>query len=338
MRLQSFVDDRQPLWAELDDLLERARGRPERLGPGGVRRLGALYRGAAADLALARRRFAGDPVVERLEALVSRARPVVYATEARRESFGEFVSRGYWRRVRERPGLLALAAALLLVPAALAVVWALNDAGAAVGVLPEEYRSAGERRGDGDLGLSADDQAAFSSAIFTNNIQVTFLAFALGALAGLGTAFVLVYNGIILGGVAGLSFDTGTGARFVELVTPHGVLELSCIVVTAMAGLRIGAAIVDPGPRRRTVALIAEARRGVELVLGTAPWLVLAGLVEGFVTPRGVGVGGAIAVGVALAAVYWALVLWRGGPDPEEAAAGAAGRRGAPTAALAPLR
>src|SRR5207245_8654013 len=125
--------------------------------------------------------------------------------------------------------------------------------------------------------------------IFTNNIQVSFLAFAGGIAAGLGTVCVLLFNGAIVGAVAGVAFRGGGGGSFLELVVPHGVLELSVIVVSAAAGLGMGRAVIDPGRRSRRAALAEEAREAVEIVLGTAPWFVLAGLVEGFVTPSGVG-------------------------------------------------
>jgi uncharacterized membrane protein SpoIIM required for sporulation len=104
-------------------------------------------------------------------------------------------------------------------------------------------------------------------------------------------------------------------------VASHGLLELSCIVVAAAAGLRIGEAILRPGRRKRGDALVDEARGAVEIVLGTAPWLVLAGFVEGFVSPSGIGWVAATAVGASLAAAFWALVVVLGRPGPEPAAA-----------------
>jgi uncharacterized membrane protein SpoIIM required for sporulation len=290
-----------------------------------VRRLGALYRASAADLALARRRFAGDPTVVRLETLVTRARPLVYDRAGRGASVAEFATTGYWRRVRERPGLLLVAALLLFGPWVLASVWAVRDPGAASGVVPSEYRSVTEPRESTDLGLTTDEQAAFSSEIFTNNIRVTIFAFAGGIAAGLGTAALLVYQGVLFGAITGLSIWAGNGEPFFELVTAHGVLELSCVVVASAAGLRMGWALVSPGHRRRGVALAAEARVAVEIVLGTAPWLVLAGLVEGFITPRGLGLGPVVVIGFALGVLYWALVLWRGRKPFEVAATGAPG-------------
>jgi uncharacterized membrane protein SpoIIM required for sporulation len=315
------VSQRRARWEELDALVRRAGRRAESLGPDRVRRLGALYRASAADLALARRRFAGDPVVPRLETLVARARPLVYERVRRGGTLLEFAMTGYWRRVRERPGLLLVSALLLFGPWVLSAVWAVRDPGAASGVVPSEYRSVTEPRERGtDLGLTTDEQAAFSSEIFTNNIRVTLVAFAGGIAAGLGTAVLLVYQGVLFGAITGLSIWAGNGEPFFELVTAHGVLELSCVVVASAAGLRMGWALVSPGHRRRGAALASEARVAVEVVLGTAPWLVLAGLVEGFLTPRGLGLTAAVVLGVALGAVYWSLVLWRGRrPRPDDA-------------------
>jgi hypothetical protein len=115
MNLNRFHETRGARWAELEELLERAAGKPERLEPDGVRRLGRLYRSTAADLALARRRFPGDPAVARLERLTVAARQAVYAERTRRLSPVRFFSRDYWRRVRERPRLLLLATGLIVV-------------------------------------------------------------------------------------------------------------------------------------------------------------------------------------------------------------------------------
>ncbi|PZS21686.1 MAG: hypothetical protein DLM61_27605 [Pseudonocardiales bacterium] len=317
MNLERFQTEREPRWRELERLLEDARGRAERLGPDGVRRLGERYRGAAADLALARRRFAGDPIVARLEDLVGRARPLVYDATRERGSLLTFASRGYWRRIAERPAPVLLAWALLVGAGILGLLWSRHDPGAALGLVPSGFR--GGMRHSSDLALSPGEQSAFSTQIFTNNIRVSFVAFAGGLGAGLPTGAALLYNGLLLGVIGGLAGQAGGGETFFELVFPHGVLLLSCIAVTGAAGLRVGWALVVPGRRRRTVALQAEARRAVEVVLGTIPWLVLAGLVEGFLTPRGLGLAAVLAVGLGLGTVFWGLVLWRGRAPAGEA-------------------
>ncbi|MCA1844768.1 MAG: stage II sporulation protein M [Actinobacteria bacterium] len=315
MKLDPFIEERRPSWAELEALLKDARGRPWRLGPARVRRLGELYRGAAADLATARQKAPSDPAVPALEDLVRRAHSAVYGQGVRRESALGFLSRGYWRRVRQRPLLLLVAGLLLLAPAGLGAAWAAGDPGAAAGLVPGATRRVAEPRHKGaHLGLPAGERTAFAAAIFTNNIKVSFLAAAGGIAAGLLTAAVLVFNGLTNGVVGGLAVAGGNADVFVQLVVPHGLLELSCIVVAGAAGLRMGWAVVDPGRRPRSQALRTEARAAMEMVLGTALWLVVAGLVEGLLTPVGIGVGPALAVGLGLAALFWSLVWWRGRP------------------------
>jgi uncharacterized membrane protein SpoIIM required for sporulation len=331
MKVERFISEREDDWRELDELLRAPRRRRQR-SASEVLRLGALYRGAAADLALARRRHPGDPIIPRLESLVARARQAVYAEEPRRVSLRTFFGRSYWVTVRERPLALLLAIALLLVPAGLAVAWSMSDPGAALGLVPGQFRGAVEPVGD--TGMTTAQTAAFSSALMTNNIQVTFLAFAAGIAFGLGTALVVAYNGAVLGTVAGGAIANGNGVEFAEFVTAHGVIELSCIAVAAAAGMRMGYALVAPGPRPRSRALAEEARAAIAIVLGTIPWVILAGVIEGFVTRAGFGLVPGIALGVGVGTLYWTLVFVRGRPQKPPRRAGAP----ALTAAPAPLR
>src|SRR5437763_3608065 len=318
MNLDAFVRQRTPEWEELGRLVESAGHRAERLGPGGVRRLGSAYRAVAADLALARRRWPGDPVPVRLEDFVGRARHLVYAPESRSTSLRQFLSRGYWCLVRERIGLVGLCWLLMIVPAVLVGAWAASDPAAAGRFLPGQFRGVGEH-GGGDLGLALGRQATLAGQILTNNIQVSFVAFAGGILAGVGTTLVLLYNGALIGGVAGLTVAAGRPGPFLSLVAPHGVLELSVIAVSGAAGFVVGWSLIDPGRGSRRLSLGVGARRGAEIVLGTMPWFVVAGLVEGFVTPTSLPLAGAIAVGLLVAAPYWTLVFWRGRPEPAPA-------------------
>jgi len=271
--LAEFGAQRGEDWRRLQDALARAGGRPERLGPDGVRELGALYRGAAADLAYARRRFPGDPVVARLEALVVAGRGAVYGQTSRGGSVRAFVTRGYWRRLAERPLLILVAWLLLLAPAAAGAVWAAGDPGAALGLVPGELQAAADPPREG-RDFDAATASAFSAQVMVNNIQVTLVAFAGGILAGAGTVLALLFNGTILGVVGGLAFGAGNGRR---------------------------------GP-----AVVAEARNAVELALGTAPWLVLCGLLEGFATGPGLPVAVQLTIGFSLFALFWGLVAWRG--------------------------
>jgi len=307
-----FSESRSPGWRELETLVAEAGRRPDRLGPTKALRLGALYRSAAADLATARRRWPNDPSTARLEALVGRARHLVYDSRPRRASLLRFVTRGYWRLIAERPKPLLLSLALLAGAAALGALWAVQDPGAALGVVPKQFRAATEP-GHPWRDLSGGEQAAFTASIFTNNVWVTLVAFAGGLAAGIPTAAALLFNGLLVGVIGGLMVENGNGTGFVDLVTAHGVLELSCIAVAGAAGLRLGAAVVDPGHLPRRVSLQHEARRTVLVAVGTAPWLVVAGIVEGNRARLAeAGLGAVVSVGVALGVVYWGLVIWRG--------------------------
>ncbi len=327
MTLERFLAEREGGWRELEALLAEAAGRPERLSPDRLRTLGARYRAVAADLAFARRAFPGDPVTARLERLALAGRQAVYADEPGEGSLRSFLTTGYYRRVRERPVPLLTAALLLVVPMLLAGLWALDDPAAAIGIVPAEFQGAAEPgSGAGAGSLSLEEEAAFASAILTNNIRVSFLAVAGGMLAGLGTAAVEIFNGGFIGALAGLSIGGGDAERFFSLVVAHGVLELSIIVVAATAGLRLGWAMIDPGSLTRGESLRAEARPAIEIVLGTIPWFVLAGLVEGFVTGSAPGLTLALVVGIGLGVLYWGLVAWRGRPPRQSRAAALAAR------------
>ncbi len=320
MNLDAFVTRGQPEWTELDALVRRARGRPERLGTAGVRRLGALYRGAIGDLAVGRRAFPGDPSVRALEQLVGRARATLYVPAKRRGSALSYLTHGYWRAVRAQGRLVLIAWALLLGSAVLATIWALHDPASAAGVVPGSLSSGGSAPQHA-IGLGAGQSAAISVTIFTNNIGVTFLAFAAGIAFGVLPAFVLIYNGLILGAVAGIVAGGGHVNDLIVLIVPHGLLELSCIAVCAAAGMRMGWALVDPGPYSRTAALSRHAPHAVLIVLCTIPFLIVAGLVEGFVTPRHLPLAAALAVGLGLAVPYWLAVWWLGRPAHERSVA-----------------
>ena len=125
---------------------------------------------------------------------------------------------------------------------------------------------------------------------------------------------LLVYNGVILGATFGIAIAAGNGPPLFQQVLAHGVLEMSCIVVAGAAGIRIGWAMIDPGTRPRREAIVAEARAGAEMFIGVALLLVLAGLVEGFVTPSGQSLGFVSVVGFGLGIAFWAGVFILGRP------------------------
>jgi uncharacterized membrane protein SpoIIM required for sporulation len=124
-----------------------------------------------------------------------------------------------------------------------------------------------------------------STFIMTNNIQVAFLAFAGGVLLGLGSAYVLAMNGLLLGAVAGMCQQYGLSLPLWSFVAPHGAIELSVIVISGGAGLTLGWALLNPGLRGRAEALSQAASQATRILVGCVPLLVIAGAIEGFVSP-----------------------------------------------------
>lgn len=311
MRLQRFESERRPGWVALEALLARSHGKPGALGADGVRELGVRYREAAADLALARRAFSAEPITPALETLVGRARQAVYAEAGPTRSPLRFLTTGLWRAIAGLGPFLAISALLLLGTIGVGMLWGATDPDAARGMVPGAFLDAADPP-RGDQGLTAAEASAFSSQIFTNNIQVGLTVFAAGLLFGVGSGLLLIYNGLIIGALLGVAIDAGTLPDILRLVTAHGVLELSGIVVEGAAGLALGWALVDPGRLTRSAALAARARPAMAVVLGLIPFTVVAGLAEGFVSPAGASWATVLAVGFGLGGAFWGLVVWRG--------------------------
>lgn len=312
-----FIAERTESWTHLIDLMGRAGADLARLDPAEVLALGEAYRSAAADLARARQRWPGDPVVAELDDLVRRGRALVYRAPGPRASLAHWLTTGIYVRVRERPRILLAAVVLLWGPMLILGAWAHHDpatATRAAQVNPisgEAADSVGDSRG-GRPTLGPTDSASFATQIFTNNIRVALLCLAGGITGGLLTAGLLVYNGATVGLVVGLFVADGSGPVALSFLAPHGVLELSLVTVAGAAGLRVGAALVAPGHRPRSEALVVEMRAAAEMALGIALWLIPTGIVEGFITPRALSPATATLVGLAVAAPFWLLVLRRG--------------------------
>lgn len=285
MSPEQFLAARQSDWERLAQLLDQRAG----MNAAEVEEIGRLYRSLTADLALAQRDFPRHPLTRYLNQLTGRAHAAIYRGQplATRRLW-RFISRGLPRLYRQTLPFTLLAAALLFIPALIA--------GVATALAPETGRwllPAGAQdlieqieRQDLWLDIPLDERPFASSAITTNNIQVSFLAFAGGIFAGVLTVVVLVQNGLLLGAITGLTIHYGVGWELWNFVIGHGVLELSMICLAGGAGLMLGWAIIRPGVYTRRDALRSASRRAVKLVLGCAGFLVLAGLIEGFISPN----------------------------------------------------
>lgn len=177
---------------------------------------------------------------------------------------------------------ILVSALLLFVPAVIMAAWVgLSDdlQSTIPPALAEAYIEE-----DFEAYYSSEAAAEFATTVFINNIWVSFLAYAAGIVFCVGTAFVLINNGVFIGEAAGLFVAEGQLGRFFGLILPHGFLELSAIVIAGGAGLVLGWTVIAPGDRTRGDALAEEGRRSVVVVLGLIVVFLAAALIEGFVT------------------------------------------------------
>jgi uncharacterized membrane protein SpoIIM required for sporulation len=309
MDLDSYIQAHRPEWTQL-----------EKAAAGGSRALGGrsgeevaetvrLYLRASSHLAEVQTRY-HDPALERyLNGLVGRAHGAIYgAGPASARSFVRFFGTRYREVVRRTLPFIAVIAALMTIVLLATDLWVAGSREAQAGLLPPAAREAIRETGSG-AGPSDIGSAALSAVIFQNNVQVSFLAFALGITFGIGTIWVITSNAIFIGLLAGAYQAAGEGWTFWALVLPHGFLELMAICIAGGAGLRMGWALVEPGDRPRMTALGEEARDAVLVILGVIPAFAAAAVIEGFVTGRTGAPIVEVSIGAVVAASYLVLLL-----------------------------
>jgi len=290
MNINEFILERKEEWDQLEAISAKFRpGAAAGLSREDLWKLGRLYTGAVADLAALRSsKLAGDPddqVVAYLNALVIRVHGMIYRKAPFRwSSIRHFLTTGFPVTFRRTAVYTAWSTGVFLFFAAVGFVLGLGEAGFIELLVPQEIISRVEQ---GQVWFKELHTVApqASSLIMTNNISVTFLTFAAGITFGLGTLYLLALNGLLLGTVAVLCFKHGLSEEFWAFVLPHGSLELTAVFIAGGAGLMLGHALADPGPYRRSEMLSVVSKQAVKLALGCVPLLLVAGLIEAFLSP-----------------------------------------------------
>ncbi len=291
----AIVTTRSPRWIAFSAKLSDAQRRGlMSFNETQVREFVEEYRALTADLARLRTATRGSPSDELfyLGRLVTGAHNLLYRD--RRNTFREilrFIAIDVPTEVRRSVVPIALGAAFLFGPAVIAWTAVVRNPSVAPTFIPTSMLDRAEdgvQRAKHNTGYIEDPEVfrpLMASKIIANNVQVTFAVFALGVTAGIGTLLMLVFNGVSLGGVMGLYQSKGILELIIRFVAPHGVLELSAICIAAGGGLLIAAAILVPGDRTRRRALVENGRRAMKLIAASTLFLLVAGTLEGMVSP-----------------------------------------------------
>ncbi len=306
-----WLQKRKPHWTKLEELLNlSAKSGLKSLTRYDLQELSLLYRQAAADLAAIREDPSSQHFTRYLNQLLARAHNTIYS--GRRASHLGLLS-FFWTTYpaifRRNLNYVLLAVAIFAASAAVGAGLTYQDPDFKVKILGPQMVETIQRREMWTHSIVGIKPLA-SSAIMTNNISVGFMTFALGITAGLGTIYMLAFNGLLLGVIGMACGLAGMSLQLWSFVAAHGVLELPAIFIAGGAGLRIAQGMLFPGMLPRRESLAKAGTEAVKLLVGTIPILIIAGTIEGFVSPTELAASLKFSMAAALFVLLLAYLFW----------------------------
>ncbi|MEH2212617.1 stage II sporulation protein M [Nostoc sp.] len=289
MNIQRWIARREPNWQRLDALLRQIEKKGlKSLQAAEIRELASLYRSVAADLARARTQQIGNTLIQSLQSLTTRAYTQIYQGSRRQEwqAILEFYRWGLPSVVQKSFVYIAVATALFLIGALVAWWYSWQNPSFMPLIVPESLITKVRDEHKLWMGSIVGVEPLASSGIAINNLSVSFGAVAGGMTGGAYTAYLMVFNGLLIGAVSTLVGQNNLAYPFWAFVFPHGSLELPAIFFAGGAGFLLARAILFPGKYRRGDALKFYGYQAVQLVFGIVPMLIIAGAIEGFFSPN----------------------------------------------------
>jgi len=315
MPIDRFINERKTAWQRLEELLQLVdRMSLRKLHREEVRELGRIYRRTASDLAIARAESRDPRLINYLNSLVIRAHGRIYRADAQGgRRIRNFFARDFPQAFRRTWRYTAIAFIVFLLFSLAFFAATRRDAEFSefAGISPYFREIVINKRTHWWEDLNEANQIG-SSQIFTNNIRVTFFAFAYGAMVGVGTLYILAFNGAMMGAILALTYHAGFGNDLVTFMVGHGVIELSCIFIAGGAGLLIGSALLMPGDLTRGDAFKSRGMDAIYLVAGCVPLLVIAGIIEGFISPAPISPVIKFSIGVITGVALYSYLLLAG--------------------------
>lgn len=281
-----WLEKRQSHWKRLEQLLDQVQKDGLRsLTRLELQELGLLYRQAAADLSALREDPTGKSYARSLNLLLSRAHNIIYAGEkSSARGIVYFYRHTYPQIFRDNLKLITIAFLVFVVGGLAGMLLALTRPDYMRLILPPQMLETIDHHKMWTESVVSVAPAA-SSRIMTNNISVSFIAFAWGITAGAGTILSMFFNGLLIGVVGTACWLNDMSLSLWSFVAPHGVLELPAIFIAGGAGLRIAQGMLFPGLLSRQDSLAKAGGEAVRLLMGIVPILIVAGSIEGFISP-----------------------------------------------------
>ena len=277
------------------------------LPPAELREMALLYRQVAGDLSALRQERSARNLEAELNQLLGQAHAIIYSR--RKTDFLDvwrFFSREYPRLFRKLLPFTLTSLMLFLTGAVVGTLLTLVRPEFKRHFLGPAMTQTIERRQMWTESVNSMAPQA-SSAIMTNNLAVTFTVFAAGITAGVGTLYMIGWNGVLLGVIATACHQAHMSTKLWSFVAPHGSLELPAIIIAGGAGLRLAYGLLFPGIYSRGHSLSVAGSESVRLVSGVVPMLAIAGMLEGFLSPSAAPVWLKFVVALLL---FTLLVLW----------------------------
>ena len=322
--MNRFINDRKDNWQRLEDLLGMLRGSSLRgLSRLEVREFGELYRRAAADLAIARAETRDPKLVNYLNSLVIRAHGKIYRAHGEGVNLvAKFFTKDLPRTFRANLRYMMIALGIFVFSGVFGFIATWIDTDFTHFVMLSGITDQINSNNHWWLKLNEANQIG-ASFILSNNIIVSFRAFAMGALFGVGAVYDIAFFGAHVGSLFGACYKLNPpfGNDLFSFVIGHGVIEISTVFFCAGAGMMIGYAMINPGDMTRAQALKKKGIEAARLVIGAACLLVIAGIIEGFISPSSLPAGFKIATGVLTGIGMYAYLLLAGRSDEDTAAA-----------------
>jgi uncharacterized membrane protein SpoIIM required for sporulation len=308
-----WLKRRQPHWMRLEELLaDVKRLGLKGLGRNQLRELGLLYRQTAADLSAVRADSASSRQARYLNQLLGRVHNIIYSGQkTTAKSVLRFYLHEYPRIFRRLLPYTAVATAIFFAAALIGMAITLSNPEFMRDFLGPGMVATIERHQMWTHSIIGVEPQS-SSAIMTNNLSVSFVAFASGIVAGLGTLYMMFFNGLMLGVIGAACWLNNMSDQLWSFVAPHGVLELPAIYISGGAGLRLARALLFPGNLSRRDSLIVGGAEASRLIVGVIPVLILAGIIEGFFSPSSVRISIKFAFAAALFTAF-VFYLWGAG-------------------------